>query len=87
MLGTNQSDGDIVVNKANNNPGTYTRIIPPFVHWLWELQVVCFTYPLRAGAGPYSPLYPKGLAKFLPYRRFPIVFVVGMNVFCIFQEA
>lgn len=36
-----------------------------------------FTYPLRAEAGPYSPIYAKGSAKFHPYGRFPIVFVVG----------
>lgn len=82
MCWANQGDRDTVVNKTNNNPGTYTNAI--FAHWLWGLQVVCFTYPLRAEAEPYSPLYPKGLVKFLPYSTFPIVFAVGMNVFCIF---
>lgn len=39
-----------------------------------------FTSPLRAEAGSYSPIYADGSAKFLPYSRFPKVFVVGMNV-------
>lgn len=74
MLGTNQGAGDIVAKKANSSPELTLR--NSVLCTLAVGTVGCVFPPLRAETGSYSPLCPKGLAKFPPYSR------CAINVYC-----